>query len=155
MNPTPDIPALPIQHPDAYWRTMRYFSLYRLIIACILFATYFAMQGRDWWQTYDSPLYYHVASGYLGFGVIVAVLAAVRWPRFNRQLTLQAMGDIAFIVMLMYAAGGVKSGLGLLLVVAIAGASLISQGRLALFYAALASIALLLEQTWQVLTWEN
>ena len=39
--------------------------------------------------------------------------------------------------------------------VAIAGASLISQGRLALFYAALASIALLLEQTWQILTWNE
>lgn len=141
------------QHPDAYWRTMRYFDLYRLIIAGILFATYFFMRERDWWQNYDSLLYFRVALGYLGFGVVMVGLASLRWPRFNRQLTLQAMGDIGFIVMLMYASGGVKSGLGLLLVVAIAGASLISHGRLALFYAALASIALLLEQTWQLLMW--
>ena len=46
-------------------------------------------------------------------------------------------------------------GLGLLLVVAIAAASLISRGRLALFYASLATIALLLEQTYQLLHWQE
>jgi two-component system sensor histidine kinase PilS (NtrC family) len=134
---------------------MRYFSLYRLAIAAILCSTYFLMQGHDWWQSYDASMYFHVALSYCAFGAVMFALAWRRWPRFNRQLTLQAMGDITFIVLLMYAGGGVKSGLGLLLVVAIAGASLISQGRLALFYAALASIALLLEQTWQLLMWRE
>jgi two-component system sensor histidine kinase PilS (NtrC family) len=141
----------PLPHSDAYWRTMRYFSFYRLIIAVLLFSTYFLFGERDWWRGYDSPLYLNVAFSYVAFAVAMTVLAFVRWPRFNRQLTLQAMGDIVFIVLLMHASGGVKSGFGLLLVVAIAGASLISQGRLALFYAALASIALLLEQTWRML----
>lgn len=145
----------PIPHSDAYWRTMRYFSVYRLIIAVLLFVAYFQLQDRDWWQNYNSPVYFRAATGYLVFGLTMAGLAFGRWPRFNRQLTLQAIGDIVFIVLLMFASGGVKSGLGLLLVVAIAGASLLSQGRLALFYAALASIALLLEQSWQLLTWDE
>lgn len=148
-------PTFTSGHPDAYWRTMRYFSLYRLIVAGILFAAYFLLREREWWQNYDSLLYFRAGLGYLAFGVAMTGLAIARWPRFNRQLTLQAMGDIVFIVLLMYASGGVKSGLGLLLVVAIAGASLISHGRLALFYAAMASIALLLEQTWQMLTWNE
>lgn len=142
----------PAEHPAAYWRTMRYFSLYRLAIAGILFGTYFLMREHGWWESYDQPLYFRVALGYCTFAAVMAGLAWRRWPRFNRQLTLQAMGDIAFIVLLMYAGGGVKSGLGLLLVVAIAGTSLLSQGRLALFYAAMASIALLLEQSWRMLT---
>jgi two-component system sensor histidine kinase PilS (NtrC family) len=145
----------PLPHSDAYWRTMRYFSLYRLIIAVLLFSAYFLLSERDWWQNYNSPVYRHASLSYIGFAMAMGGLAFARWPRFNRQLTLQAIGDIAFIILLMYASGGVKSGLGLLLVVAIAGASLISQGRLALFYAALASIALLLEQTWQILTWNE
>ncbi len=144
--------AAPAGHPAAYWRTMRYFSLYRLIIAGILFGTYFLMRGHEWWESYDQPLYFRAALGYCAFAAVMAAFAWRGWPRFNRQLTLQTMGDIAFIVLLMYAGGGVKSGLGLLLVVAIAGASLISQGRLALFYAAMASIALLLEQSWQMLS---
>lgn len=155
MTLSPDTVAAPAGHPDAYWRSMHYFSAYRLVIAGILFVTYYWMRQHAWWEGYDRPLYYQVALGYLLFGVLMWVLVRLRWPRFNRQLTLQAMGDIGFIVMLMYAGGGVKSGLGLLLVVAIAGASLISQGRLALFYAALASIALLLEQTWQLLMWQE
>jgi two-component system sensor histidine kinase PilS (NtrC family) len=155
MSDFPDSSNKLSQHPDAYWRTMRYFSLYRLAIIFILIATYFLMNEREWWKYYDSPFYVRIVFGYLGFAGVMAAFAFTHWPRFNRQLTLQAMGDIGFIVMLMYASGGVKSGLGLLLVVAIAGASLISQGRLALFYAAMASIALLLEQTWQWLMWEE
>lgn len=155
MNNSNPRTTSPVSHSDAYWRTMRYFGLYRLVIASILFGTFFLVRNRDWWENYDSHLYFYVALGYLAFGFVMGALALVRWPRFNRQLTLQAMGDIAFIVLLMYAGGGVKSGLGLLLVVAIAGASLISQGRLALFYAALASIALLIEQTMQMLTLED
>ena len=138
-------------YPPAYWRTMHYFNLYRLIIACILFGIYYLLQEREWWNSYDAMLYFWLSGGYLSFGCAMALLTVARWPRFIRQLTLQVMGDIAFIVMLMYASGGAKSGLGLLLVVAIAGAGLISQGRLALFYAALATIALLLGQTWQML----
>ena len=137
----------PLPHSDAYWRTMRYFSLYRLVITLLLLGAYLLLNQRDWWQHYDSPFYLSSALSYIAFAIVMGVLAFVRWPRFNRLLTLQ---DIAFIVLLMHASGGVRSGLGLLLVVAIAGASLITQGRLAVFYAALASIALLLEQSWRM-----
>lgn len=101
---------------------------------------------------YDAKLFVTTASFYLLFGCISFISAKVRWPRFNRQLTLQVLGDITFITILMYASGGVRSGFGLLLVIAIAAASLVSYGRLALFYAAIATIAVLLEQSWQLLT---
>lgn len=142
----------PLPHSDAYWRTMRYFGFYRLIITFLLLGAYLVLNQREWWQHYDSPFYLGSSLSYILFAVVMSILAFLRWPRFNRQLTLQAMGDIIFIVLLMHASGGVRSGLGLLLVVAIAGASLISQGRLALFYAAVASIALLMEQSWRIVT---
>lgn len=155
MTETLPIPHKDAGHPDAYWRTMRLFSLYRLTIASILFVTYFMMREETWWRRYDDTLYFATALLYVCLGAVAAVMAWWRWPRFNRQLTLQIMGDIVCIVVLMHAGGGVKSGLGLLMVVAVAGASLISQGRLALFYAALASIAVLLEQSWRVLLWQG
>ena len=49
-----------------------------------------------------------------------------------------------------YASGGVRSGLGVILLVSLASAGLITRGRLAYLYAALASLAVLLEQTFQV-----
>lgn len=141
----------PMQPTDAYWRSMRYFNLYRFIIAGLLVWAQFVVREPDWWQLYDTPPYFRLALGYVIFAIGMAILTEIRRPRFERQVTLQAIGDISFIVMLMHAAGGVKSGLGLLLVIAIVGAALVSQGRLALFYAAVASIALLLEQSSQLL----
>ena len=140
-----------MQLSNAYWRSMRYFNLYRFIIACLLVSTQFVVREPDWWQLYGTPPYSRFALGYVIFAIGMAVLTEVRRPGFERQVTLQAIGDISFIVMLMHAAGGVKSGLGLLLVIAIVGAAMVSQGRLALFYAAIASIALLLEQSTQLL----
>ena len=51
----------------------------------------------------------------------------------------------------MYASGGVRSGLGVILLVSLAAAGLITRGRLVYFHAAVAALAVLLEQTFQ--TW--
>ena len=143
-------PGTMSDHPDAYWRGMRFFTLYRLLLAGVLLGHYFLLREQELLPSFKSPLYLQLLLGYLVFGVGSAVAAVMRLERFNRLLTLQAVGDIGFIILLIYAAGGLKSGLGLLLVIAVAAASLISQGRLALFYAALACIALLLQQSWQI-----
>lgn len=130
---------------------MRLLNFYRLVIACILIGFYFFLNANNWWNESDGPLYIRLAVSYLLVGLVALSFTWIGWPKFNRLLTLQTIADILFIVVLMHAAGGIKSGLGLLLVVAIAAASLISRGRLALFYAALATIALLLEQSYQLL----
>ena len=67
----------------------------------------------------------------------------MRW-RFDLQLTVQVASDIVAISLLTYASNGISSGLGLLLLTTLAAAGLIARGRLTLFYAALASIAVLL-----------
>ena len=134
-----------------YWHSMRLLNFYRLITASLLIGLYFFLGGNTWWNESNGPLYIRLAVGYLLVGIAALTFTWIKWPRFNRLLTLQTIADIVFIVVLMHAAGGIKSGLGLLLVVAIAAASLISQGRLALFYSALATIALLLEQSYQLL----
>jgi two-component system sensor histidine kinase PilS (NtrC family) len=51
----------------------------------------------------------------------------------------------------MFASGGFRSGLAVMLLISIAAASLVSRGRLLLFYAALATIGLLLEQAIEVI----
>ena len=147
--------SLTHSYPNAYWRSMGFFNLYRLIIACIFIAAYFTLRERSWWENYNADLYLQLAAGYLLASLTAITSTWLRWPRFNRQLTLHTIADIGFIVALMHSAGGIKSGFGLLLVVAIAAASVISQGRLALFYAALASIAVLLEQSYQLLMWDE
>ncbi len=50
----------------------------------------------------------------------------------------------------MYASGGVQSGVGFLLLIPISVISILSMGRSSLFYAALLSLILLLEQGYLV-----
>ncbi len=158
---------------STYWRSTWLANLYRFIVACTLVGYYFFWQDRNFLENYNSALYLKISIVYL---LLSLVAAALTWPRltklsfagyelsipksailgqpgFNHQLTLFTSADIGFIVALIYAAGGLKSGLGLLLVVAIVVASLFSQSRFAFFYAALASIVLLLEQSYQWISW--
>jgi len=51
----------------------------------------------------------------------------------------------------MYASGGISSGLGLLLLSGLAATGLVGRGRLSFFYAAIASLAVLVEHTLEVL----
>lgn len=143
------------QPAGTYWRLMRFFNLYRCIIAAIFIGSHFFLHEPAWNAHYNGPLYLRLALAYLLVSLLAAGLTWFRWPRFDRQLMLQASTDIGFIIALMFAAGGVQSGFGILLIIAIAATSIISEGRLALFYAALATIALLFEQSYQVLAWSE
>ena len=69
-----------------------------------------------------------------------------RRPAFEIQLSVQVATDIMFLVSVMHLFGGVRSGIGILLLPYLAAAGLISRGRMTLFHAAMASLALLLEQ---------
>src|ERR1051325_10830131 len=102
---------------------MRFFNLYRLLVASVFVASYILWHGHLWGENYNNALYFEFANGYLITSLAALLFTWVKWPRFDRQLILQTIADIAFIVVLMYAAGGIKSGLGLLLIVAIAAAS--------------------------------
>lgn len=53
---------------------------------------------------------------------------------------------------MLYASGGLQSGLGAILLISLAAAGLISRGRLALFLASIATISLLLQETYSLLT---
>ncbi len=138
-----------------YWRPMALFSCYRLLLAIIFLLSYVLLEDNRVWLNYNNSLYLGLALAYFVFGLGALVLNLLRKPSFSIQLPLQTLADIGFILLLMYASGGIKNGLGLLLIVTITAASLISQGRLALFYAAIASIGLLLEQTHQLLYWSE
>ncbi len=139
------------QDQDTYWRSLSIFNFYRFILAAIFIGSFYFRKEHYGADIFNPSLYISLSLGYLLSSVILLFCIRIRWPNFNRLVTLQIMNDIIFIVLIMSASGGVKSGFGVMLVITIAAASLISQGRLALFYAAIASIALLLEQSYQMI----
>ena len=136
--------------PDSYWRSLYFFNGYRAVVALVLLATVAVFGNTMTFGSTDFALFVYVSAGYVIFSLLCFIVIA--WRRyFQLQLGIQVGADILFIVVLMFASDGISSGLGLLLLSGLAAAGLISRGRLTLFYAALASIAVLLEQTVEVL----
>jgi len=149
-----DDTAIPAGYPEPYWRSLQYFNVYRLVIGLVLLVGAIFGHNTSQLGSYDRPLFFQVLLTYLLFTIIFVGVVRTRW-RFNVQLALQVIADIVFIVMLIYASNGITSGLGLLLLTTLAGAGLISRRRLTLLYAALASIAVLLEHTYEVIVFQE
>jgi two-component system sensor histidine kinase PilS (NtrC family) len=147
-----DAPA--IEYPESYWRSLHFFNFYRLVIALVLLVGVLLSQNLFQLGSHDRTLFIQVTIAYLLFGVVCAIGIGTRW-RFNAQIAVLVMADIIFVTVLIYASRGITSGLGLLLLTTLAGAGLISRGRLTLFYAALASIAVLLELAYEVLRFQE
>lgn len=135
------------QDPVAVSR--RYFSAYRLVVASVFLLAVLMYDGALNLGSEDSALFIKVGIAYW----LAALWFAVWLPRTlrdeNAALTLEIVTDIVALTLMMHASGGAKSGLAFMLIVSLAGAALIGQGRLTLFFAALASIAILCEQAWR------
>jgi two-component system, NtrC family, sensor histidine kinase PilS len=146
----PEAAVHSVEQSEPLWRSLFYFNVYRLLVALLLLMSVAIWGTSLWLGSRDLTLFVVASVAYLVFGVASFVLISTR-RHFNLQLTLQVTVDVSFIVLLLYASSGISSGLGLLLLTTLAGAGLISRGRLTLFFAALASIGVLLEQTYEVL----
>ena len=128
------------------WRPLRYFNIYRATLSgLIITLAFFGIAPRYFGQA-DSELFWITALAYFAFSVVCSISIQIRWGNFQVQVVAQVFGDIVAITLMMHASGGVVSGLGTLLVVAIAGGSILTDGRIAILFAAIASLAVLFQQ---------
>ncbi len=155
LSLTGTFPSLQTAAPlsqESLWRSISLFNLYRLILGGVLllvpalFGEMFSLEGRN--QTH----FFWVAAVYTLLVLLSVLAVAFRKPRTNLQLAFQIGTDITAIAALTYFGGGIQSNLGMLLLVSLALAGMIGRGRITLFFAALASIAMLLEHGYSVLT---
>jgi two-component system sensor histidine kinase PilS (NtrC family) len=136
---------------EANWRSLQYFNLYRLVLAALFFmALLFPNEWTARLHLLPSWPLFGLTAAYAS-AAIGGVLLATHWQRhFNAQLSAQVMVDIGVVCSLMLKAGGVSSGLSVLLIVSLAAASLVGRGRLVLFYAAVATVSVLLMQSYGI-----
>ncbi|MEQ1526410.1 MAG: HAMP domain-containing sensor histidine kinase [Gallionella sp.] len=133
-----------------FWRSLNYFSFYRLTLAILLvvfgvaFSSELSLGVRSWKWFFITSLVYAVIV------LLSFIPMRLRWPRFAWQLAIQVGGDIVGLTLLSYMSGGIRSNIGLLLLVSLAAASIISRGTNTLFFAALASLAMLLSHAYAV-----
>jgi two-component system, NtrC family, sensor histidine kinase PilS len=136
---------------EELWRSLYFFNLYRLVLGSL--SVFLAgMFGKSLsWDLYNPSLFSRTSLAYVALGLLSLLAIKLRRPRFNLQLALQVGTDIVCLTVLSHASGGVQNGIGILLLVSLAAAGLISRGRTTLFFAALASIAVLLQHSYEVL----
>lgn len=134
-------------YPDSFWRSLNQLNAFRFFLAIVL-ATAAGFSGQ---LHLLSPRYIGllllVGLGYLAATAAFRQLLRARRPEFGRQLVAQLVTDILVIACFMHYGGGNETGLGLVLTVSMAAAGLHPQTRIMLFLAALASLAVLLQQS--------
>ncbi|MFZ0256557.1 MAG: histidine kinase dimerization/phospho-acceptor domain-containing protein, partial [Gammaproteobacteria bacterium] len=128
------------------WGPLRYFNLYRITLAGLF--VILALEGLAplLSQDVDHRLFAVTAAIYLCFGIISQFTIQWRRPAFDLQVLFQVGADVVALSMMMHASGGITSGFGILLLVAVAGGSTLTEGRIAILFAAMATLAVLVEQ---------
>ena len=128
------------------WRPLGFLNKYRLLISS--FFTIIVIFGLQFYPlaSHDRNLFFYTSLLYLIFACVFVFLLRWRWPGFHTQIYLHISVDIIATVILMHASGGISSGLGTLLIIVIAGGSILVSGqRQALFLASIASLLILAE----------
>jgi two-component system sensor histidine kinase PilS (NtrC family) len=136
---------------ETFWRSLQTFTVTRIVIALVLLV-YLSIDARHSpasGQLSSTP-YAETCIAYLAAALLFAVIAQ-RWRhRFLWQLSSQILVDIGAMSLLYLAAGGARSGLGLLYLFPLAGAAILAPLVLALFSASLATLFMLAESTWRI-----
>lgn len=128
------------------WLLLKVFLGYRLILAGLFVSLFYSDTNASLLGTYDSKLFTYSSQSYLILSIISGVCIVWRLTSYTAQAQLLIVTDILILTLIMHASGGVNSGMGVLLAVSIAAGGLLIGGRCAMFFAALASLAVLAEQ---------
>ena len=139
----------------SHWRSLDYFNLYRLTLAMALVITGTLFEDTDLFRAGASTRFQGFAYAYLVIAAFFVLGIRARWPDFQIQLTTHITADIIFVMLLMSTSGRLADAMGLLLVITIASGGLVGSGRMTLLYAAMASIALLLQHGFSILRYEQ
>lgn len=131
---------------DLPWRILRLLNTARLILSAAIMLTFFAITDpRIIGNEYPA-----IAAASLSALLFLASaeLVALRrqYGHVQTHIYGQAVADITFITLLMHASGGISTGLGELLIISVGSLSLLLKGQRAFLLAALATVALLIEQ---------
>jgi len=142
--PSTPRPATP-GFSDLAWRVAGLTNLYRLLIPPLMLVV------QQWAPDLSLPaqlprLFQLTCYGYLAAGIALILSRWLPW-RGPRTLALVTIAvDTTAISLLLYAAGGVASGLGILLVLPAGALALLAGGRYAFMVPALASLGVLVQQ---------
>lgn len=131
---------------DLAWRVIGLVNLYRLLIPPMILATQFLL-GPQWLGTSQNPAMLSSACvAYFVAGVLLVLSRRLAWPSLRLVALVNSSVDALAIALILYASGGVSSGLGILLVLPVGALAVLATNRDAFLIAAVATLAVLVQQ---------
>jgi two-component system sensor histidine kinase PilS (NtrC family) len=152
IRPVSDTGALPpAEHPTPEdWRILRALSFYRLLLVTLQLV----LQQSGWltrvFDGFKPGLFYYACVAYAVMALLLLLPIVYRRPRVELQAHGHFFVDTAAITTLAYACGGVPSGLGMLMLTATVGCSMVLSARMALVQAAGVTLAMFAEEAWRL-----
>jgi two-component system sensor histidine kinase PilS (NtrC family) len=132
--------------PELSWRVLGLLNLFRLLVPVVLLLVDALLSQPRVTGVGHPELFRLGCYGYLltGVAVIAALKGRTRTTRWH--LYVPVVIDIVVLALIVYAAGGADSGLGIMLLVPVGALSVIAGTRGSLLIAAMAVLALLAQQ---------
>jgi two-component system sensor histidine kinase PilS (NtrC family) len=139
------------------WYRLRLFNYFRVSLALFFITIYL----NGWFHllitsefSYDelfitTSIIYLVASLFFFAGIVRQT------PKLETQVIIHTLVDIFCIIMLMHATGGIRTGLGMLLIISISMTGLFLKKQLAILFAAIATLAIITEQIYSQFVYTN
>ena len=131
--------------------SLQIYNIYRLLQVSALMLYFFFFSTNTYLGKQNPTLFILTASAYFIFCIIALLQSAVKsMPKIkDNGILFLLLVDIVAITAFIHFSGGVHGSLGILLVVVVATGGILLQGRLVLFIAAMASLAILSVQIFQ------
>jgi two-component system sensor histidine kinase PilS (NtrC family) len=147
LRPIPASAAAPFVTPsDLAWRVIGLLNLYRLLVPLVLLALqHFAEPG--WGLVTAQPrLFVAACVTYFTAAVLLVIARRLQWSSLRIVALVNAVVDALAIGLILYASGGVASGLAILVVLPVLTLTVLAGRRDALLIAAVAALAVLVQQ---------
>lgn len=129
--------------PDS-WQSLRFFNLYRVLLSCIFFALYSFELLPDQYLPHGMHPFLMATLIYFGFTILSIVTSLSKMPHFELQVLVTITVDILALTLVMHTSGGLMTGIGMLMIVAIAVGSLLTTKSIRWVFASTATLAILL-----------
>jgi two-component system, NtrC family, sensor histidine kinase PilS len=131
---------------DLAWRVIGLLNLYRLLVPVALLAMQ-TLTGPAWGLTTARPgLFVAACIAYFTAAVLLIIARRLHWSSLRIVALVNATVDALAVGLILYASGGVASGLAILLALPVLTLTVLASRRDALLIAAVAVTAVLLQQ---------
>jgi len=135
--------------PDAWYR-LRLFNYFRVSLALFFIAIY--LNG---WLVQLIPSGFAHAEIFITTSVVYFIASLFFFtgiirqkPGLGIQVIVHTLLDISCVIILMHATGGIRTGLGMLLIISISMTSLFLHKRITILFAAISTLAIIAEQVY-------